>query len=122
MTAAERAKLVHAVESGHPPESACAAMGIPVAALEKPHLAKLIKAAERIGIAKIRSKIIEIALEGDGDVRALERELERREIVHADVGITAIERRIIFKCEACGHQPEVTPAASPKPGNGLAHE
>ena len=66
-----------------------------------------------------------------GDIRGLERELERREMANADHGITKIVRVIVDPgCEKCGHKPDVQPlggASRPlhsvrsggTPGNGV---
>ena len=47
-----------------------------------------------------------VAIIGHSDIRALEKELERRELAADSGGITRIERVILFECEACGHKPD----------------
>jgi hypothetical protein len=125
----DKAKLLKLIEACHTPEAACSALGLPLSDVAKPgpRLAAAIQAAESVGLARLKSKVMDLALEGN-NVQALERELERREAKTLGTkGIERIERIVIFKCERCGHEPNVMPKGGqsrplnsdrPKPGNG----
>ena len=132
MTADDKAALIRLIESGHDPEAACASLNLPASTVIQPgpKLARGIQAALRVGTARLRSKVLELALAGD-NVQALERQLDRREqAATAGKGLQLIERRVIFKCEKCGHEPELSPkgeesrplhsARSTTPSNGAA--
>ena len=122
MTAEDKAELLKLIESGHDPEAAAIAVGLPVSLVNspKPQLKKALDAALRVGTARLRGKIMELALKGD-NVQALERQLERREAVVDDTGIGCIERRIVpgnGRCVHC-HKPPFSPRNG-KPTNGEA--
>lgn len=97
MNAQDRVKLLKLISDGHDPEAAAVALGIDVSTVTQPgrKLKAAIKSALRVGTARLRSKVMELAL-SDGDIRALEKQLERREAQVADEpGLTRIERIIV---------------------------
>ena len=116
MNATDKAKLLALVSSGHDPESAAIAVGADLSLVNKPkpQLKKALAAALRVARARLRGKIMELALEGN-NVQALERQLERLEAKTDTGGLQRIERVIISaKCEACGHRPSLAPSGNGK--------
>lgn len=105
MNAATRKKLLKLIEAGHAPEGAADSLNLDISVVNEEELRSEIDNALRVGTARLRSKVMELALEG-GDVRALQIMLERREAVEtADTGITRIERVILNgRCRLCEHR------------------
>ena len=126
MSPEDKAKLLKLIEACHTPDAACSALGLPLSDVAKPgpKLAAAIQAAESVGLARLKSTVMDLALKGD-NVQALERELERREAKTLGTkGIERIERIVIFKCEKCGYEPDVNALVRgpEKPTNGKAAE
>ncbi len=103
MNDADQAEFLKLVRNGHDPEAAVVALDLDMSVLNDPELKPGIQEALRIGTARLRSKIMQLALDSN-DVRALTQLLDRREALEVD-GIARIERVILGgKCKACGHR------------------
>jgi hypothetical protein len=132
MKAEDRAKLLKLISDGHDPAAAVVALSLDVSVVNELEFQSAIQEALRVGTAMLRGKVLELAI-NNGNVRALEKQLERRETLAAgeDV-ITSIACTIVFNCEKCGYQPGFEPRKPkqstqdadglPKaiPGNGAA--
>ena len=106
MKAVERTAWLKLISEGHDPKLAATALSLPVSVADEPKFQKAIQAALAMATASLREEVFSLALDTK-DIRSLERELERRELVADSGGVQRIERHVIFKCEACGHEPNV---------------
>ena len=106
MKAAERAAWLKLISEGHDPKLAAQALSLPVSVADESKFQKAIQAALAMATANLREKVLSLAL-GNSDIRALEKELERRELVADSGDVQRIESIIIFKCEKCGYEPDV---------------
>ncbi len=106
-----RHRLIQLISDGHEPSAAAVALDMDVSVITKAgvKLRKAIDTAMSVGNARLKSKILELALEG-GNVQALERQLERREALTVDATATRaigrIERIVIDNaiCPSCGYE------------------
>ena len=105
MKAAERAAWLKLISEGHDPKLAAQALSLPVSVADEPKFAKAVQAALAMATAKLREKVLSLAID-NSDIRALEKEIERRELQSDGGGITRIERVIIdtTHCPKCKHQ------------------
>ena len=131
MTKDQRKALLERVGAGLTVASGAAELRIPMAEVHRAgkRFGKQLDEAFSKGNARLEAWLL-TELRSEKDTKAVAALLERREqVAAASTHIEAIERRIIFKCEKCGHKPEVSPAGggsralhSPrptgKPGNG----
>jgi hypothetical protein len=102
MMDANKEKLLKLIAAGHDCEAAAHALGIDAAALSDPDLKKSIQEAHRVATARLKSKIMQLALDSD-DARSLLQLLERREAMAVDDKVTGIERVIVDAiCAHCG--------------------
>ncbi len=106
MKAAERAAWIKLISEGHDPKLAAIALGLPVSVADEPKFQKAVQAALAMATAKLREKVLALAI-GNSDIRALEKEIERRELTADSGGVQRIVRVVIFKCEKCGYEPDV---------------
>jgi hypothetical protein len=121
MKAAERAAWLKLISEGHDPKLAATALSLPVSVADEKKFQPSIRAALSMATAKLREKVLSLAINNE-DIRALEKELERRELTADSGGVTRIER-VILKgggvCVNCGRPPY---AKHGKPTNGKAAE
>ena len=105
MEAALREKIIKLVSSGHDSEAVLDNLGISAEALDDPELRAAIKEAHRIATARLRSKIMQLALDSD-DSRSLLQLLERREAMVTDEPVTVVRMIVVDSpCPHCGKFP-----------------
>ena len=113
MKAAQRAAWLKLISEGHDPKLAATALGLPVSVADEDKFQKAIQAALSMATAKLREKVLHLAI-SNSDIRALEKELDRRELVADSGGVTRIERLVLSPpggyCVHC-HKPQGTVAA-----------
>ena len=123
MDKGQKEALVRHVRAGHDTEAACAMLGIPMVEIRRggKKLQNELSDAFATGSARLRSRLLEGVLGGDGDLRMLANVLEHREATQtasaAKNGVDAIRIQIVdARCPHCGRQPYPTDTA-----NGEAH-
>lgn len=108
MNAKRKAELLKLIRAGHDVEAAAVAVGASISEVSQPSpkFKAEINAALSVGTARLRGKIMELAL-GDSDLRVLENLLAHREAQLGDKdAIHCVERTIIdAKCPHCGKPP-----------------
>ena len=131
MDKGQRSKLLALVKAGHDVEEAAQMASVPMSAIDRagPTLRRQIDDAYRLATSKLRSKLLEGVLGGDGDLRLLAGVLEHREATlppsTADGGITKIEVAIVDSaCPHCGLRPHINGglADAPKPSPTVESE
>ena len=124
MDKGQKDALLRNLRGGHDVQEAAQMASVPMAELNKagPTLRRQVDDAYRLATAKLRSKLLKGALEGDGDLRLLAGVLEHREAAQtasaAEDKIDTITIKIVdARCPHCGQQPYANSAARGLPGD-----
>ena len=100
--AAKKRKVLDLIQAGHDPAAAAVGAGLPLSVTKLAAMQDRIQDALRIGTARLRSKVTDLALAG-GDVRALENILAHREtqLDKIEIGINHFIERVIVSQDKC---------------------
>ncbi len=122
MDKGQRSKLLALVKAGHDVEEAAQMASVPMSAIDRagPTLRRQIDDAYRLATSKLRSKLLEGVLGGDGDLRLLAGVLEHREAAQtasaAEVGINQIQVTVVeAACPHCGLRPHTNSSLDDAP-------
>ena len=122
MKAKERSDWMRLIEGGYDPKLALTSLSLPPSLADEAKFQKLISAAQATATARLRQRVLKLAITNE-DLRSLERELERRELVADTGGVQRIERLVLSPpggyCVHC-HKPQGTVSA--RKTNGKATE
>ena len=94
MTAKERADWMRLIEGGYDPKLALTSLSLPPKLADEEKFQKAIQTAQATATARLRQKVLRLAITNE-DLRSLEKELERREMIADSGGVQRLERLIL---------------------------